>query len=101
MIFCWLALSLPSAFFNVAICTVRLASRTSLRSSRAIHFLRSMACSTARDAPVADGPPKLRGQGQHGAENFADGRNVVLSDPAAQLHELGRQRGRGVEYLAQ
>ncbi len=50
---------------------------------------------------VADDPPELSGQGQHGAENFADGRDVVLRDPAAQLHEFGCQRGGGVEYLAQ
>ncbi len=50
---------------------------------------------------VADDAPELRGEWQHGAEHFADGRDVVLRDPAAQLHEFGRERGRGVEYLAQ
>ena len=38
---CWFAFSLPGTSFSVAKVTVRLASRTSLRSSLAIHFLRA------------------------------------------------------------
>ena len=50
---------------------------------------------------VADDAPKLRRQRQHGAKYFADRRDVVLRDPAAQLHQLRGQCGRRVEYLAQ
>ena len=50
---------------------------------------------------IADDAPELCGKRQHGAENLADGSDVVLRDPAAQLHEFGRERGGGVEYLAQ
>ncbi len=39
---------------------------------------------------VADDAPELRGERQHGAEDLADGRDVVLRDPAAQLHQFGR-----------
>ena len=50
---------------------------------------------------VSDDAPELRGQRQHGAKDFADGRDVVLRDPAAQLHQFGRERGSGIEHLAQ
>ena len=43
---------------------------------------------------VADDAPELRRQRQHGAKHFADGRNVILRDPAAQLHEFRSERGR-------
>ena len=50
---------------------------------------------------VADDLAKLRRQRQHGAEHFADGRNVILRDPATELHQFGGERGSGIEHLAQ
>ena len=48
---CWLALSLPSACFKVAIWMVRLASRTSLKIFARDPLLASRVCNTAREAP--------------------------------------------------
>ena len=50
---------------------------------------------------VADDAAKLGRERQHGAKDFADGCDVILRDPAAQLHQVGRERGSGIEHLAE
>ena len=50
----WLGLSLPSALFSTATLKVRAASRTPDKSSRRIHFLRTMPSRTGFETRVAD-----------------------------------------------
>ena len=50
---------------------------------------------------VANDAPELRRQRQHGAKHFADGGNVILGDPAAQLHEFRSKSGSRIEHLAE
>ena len=42
---------------------------------------------------IAEHAAELRRQREHGAKYFADGRNVILRDPAPQLHEFGSECG--------
>ena len=49
--------------------------------------------------PVHLGLFDFRSQWKHGAENLADGSEIVLRDPLAQLHEVGVHHRLGVEHL--
>ncbi len=47
---------------------------------------------------VSDGAFELRVQRQHGAENFADRREVVVGDPAAETQQLLIEHRRDIEH---
>ena len=51
-----------------------------------------------RDA-IGDGTFEFRAQRQHGAEHFAERRQVIIRDPFTQAHELLIEDGSGVENV--
>src|SRR6185369_4768010 len=57
-----------------------------------------------RDSFVGDSissdASELCGERQHGAQHLAQWRDVILRDPAPQLHEVGRECRRYIEDLA-
>ena len=47
--------------------------------------------------PVIDRPLEFRSQGQHGAEHFSQGREVVIGDPSAKPQQVIVKNRRSVE----